>query len=105
MNKQRVKIVQRKAKPQILHEFNDKGQHRLVLVGEEGNEVSSWFERHQTGEFKGFLFSAGSWPMQPGVFRQVMIESRTLRALDQILAGSVNLEAQAKAERPRPLHR
>lgn len=80
MKGSRIKIVQRKAKPQIVHEFNHKGQHRLVLVGEEGNEVSNWFENHQVGQFHGMLFAGYTQdsPLLGGVFRQTMIEARNL---------------------------
>lgn len=81
MNKKgTVKIVTRKPKPQVLHEQNVKGQHRLVLVNEEGNLVSRWFENHQIGFFEGLFFSTGSRDNQlkGGVFRQQMVESRRL---------------------------
>jgi hypothetical protein len=77
---QKVKFVQRKPKPQVLHEFNHKGQHRLVLVDEEGNKTSQWYENHQIGQFNGLLFAGyvSDSPLLGGVFRQTMIESRNL---------------------------
>lgn len=90
----KVKIVQRKAQPQRLHEFNSKGQHRLVLVEETENKVSRWFEGHQVGSFEGYLFSAGQYPLQAGVFRQTMIEARVLTN-GEGLAGGEMAAAQA----------
>lgn len=79
MATQRVKVVQRKAKPYLLHEFNQKGQHRLVMVEEEGNKASRWFESHQIGWFEGMNFAGyGASPIKPGVFRQQMLEARML---------------------------
>lgn len=74
----KIKVVQRKAKPQLLHEFNQKGQHRLVMVGEEGNETSRWFEHHEVGVFRELYFSAGSNPFGMGVFRRQGVEARVL---------------------------
>lgn len=102
MAKERIKVVQRKAKAHVLHEFNEKGQHRIVLVGEEGNDVSGWAEQHAVGEFKGYLYSAGHYPLRHGVFRQVMVEARTLNSRQEIFAGEAkNAEAPLKSARRR----
>lgn len=76
----KVKVVQRKAKAHILHEFNSKGQHRLVLVGEEGNRASGWMEGHQIGYFEGLFFSGwnSGQPLKAGVWRTSGVPHRTL---------------------------
>lgn len=99
MSKSRIKVVTRKAKPYVLHEFNEKGQHRLVLVQEEGNETSGWYEHHAVGEFKGLLFCAGAWPLKPGVFRQVHVESRPLISSNGVLGCSVASSSKTELRR------
>ncbi len=96
----KVKVVTRKAKPYVLHEFNSKGQHRLVLVEEAGNKVSRWFESHQTGSFEGLLFVA-NWgeSLKPGVFRQSMVEARVVPDSGHLIGTEAQLAKAGSATR------
>lgn len=99
MKKQAIKFVQRKAKPQVIHEFNTKGQHRLILTGDEGQKVSRWFERHQVGYFEGLLFTYGMEPLPYGVFKAQLIEHRTLPDHSMDLGKSQAQAQEAMSQR------
>lgn len=92
----RIKIVQRKAKPYVIHEFNEKGQHRLILVQEDGNKISQWVERHATGQFEGLFFGgSANYPLMMGVFRQTMVEHRTV-SRESGYGGAAQAQCEAR---------
>ena len=62
--------------PQLIHEYNDKGQHRLVKVNEDStNEDSAWVDVHTLAQLEKVLAHAGSvselLPLGPFVVKEV----------------------------------
>ena len=53
----------------IIHETNNFGQHRLVVIKAGIPTKSEWLEKHELGLFKGYYFQNGIAPILPNVFR------------------------------------
>lgn len=55
----------------LIHEYNDKGQHRIVKVfSDSTNECSSWVDVHNLAKLGKFLAHGGSvdQALPPGIF-------------------------------------
>ena len=64
-----------KATKQLIHEFNQHGQHRIVILSSDGtNEASEWFGVEQIIHFCGVYATADtSSGLPPHIFRAASV--------------------------------